>query len=312
MSYYKSNPLIRIVILITIPILVMASSSFADAPDPYEASKACSDCHSEFFSGLKGTTHAVSDKNVSKGVYCVNCHDGWQGHIENPAKGNITNGSMLTPAKEAELCSACHLTTHQMSMVSTDPHFRADLSCSSCHTIHGNMNLMLVKDSSDNFCAECHSTTVAEFQRRSAHPLESGNVRCTDCHKLSNANDPAMAIGLNWTCQNCHSDKAGPFPFEHPVVYTHYTNGGGCMECHQPHGSPNDRLLNQPAEGLCVQCHSIPAAHRTKHDGWGTKLPCIECHTDIHGSFDNKKFLDPDLGTKLFPECYQSGCHIFN
>ena len=121
-----------------------------------------------------------------------------------------------------------------------------------------------------------------------------------------------MATGLNWKCQGCHSDVAGPYLYEHPVTYQHLVEGVGCTECHSPHGSPNDRLLTQPGNGVCLQCHGTPPGHRTRHSGLGTKLACVDCHSDIHGSYDNNKFLDPMLGTKLFPNCYQSGCHIFN
>lgn len=168
---------------------------------------------------------------------------------------------------------------------------------------------MLVADDRENYCLACHTAVGMEFKRRSVHPLESGNVRCTDCHNLAGIEDPMLAVGLNWRCQECHAERSGPFLYEHPVVNNHLIEGGGCVECHQPHGSPNDRLLNQPNNGVCMQCHAVPAGHRTEHSGLGTKLACVECHNQIHGSYDNRLFLDPELGTKLFPDCYQSGCH---
>ena len=76
-----------------------------------------------------------------------------------------------------------------------------------------------------------------------------------------------------------------------------------------PHGSGNERLLAQKGSTLCLQCHGVPPRHRTEHSGLGTKLQCVECHSEVHGSNHNAKFLDPDLGSKLFSNCYQSGCH---
>jgi DmsE family decaheme c-type cytochrome len=245
-------------------------------------------------------------------VGCINCHDGWKKHLEDPSAETIVNPSGLTSIDQSEVCNRCHQTAHQQAMVTTDPHFRADISCLDCHAVHNNPHKKLVKDDSQNFCLSCHNEVAGEFHRRSNHPLQSANIRCTDCHKIDDIKDPSLAVGHNWNCQSCHSDYAGPFLYEHPVVYDHLVEGGGCVECHQPHGSPNDRLLNQPQNGTCLQCHGTPPGHRTNHSGLGTKLACVDCHSEIHGSYDNKLFLDPDLGNKLFPDCYQSGCHIFN
>ncbi|MFH2036306.1 MAG: cytochrome c3 family protein, partial [Candidatus Zixiibacteriota bacterium] len=118
-----------------------------------------------------------------------------------------------------------------------------------------------------------------------------------------------QVVGLDWTCQSCHPEKAGPYPHEHPPSYTYSIDGSGCLECHQPHGSQNERLLNQPLSGICLQCHIVPPLHRTKHSGLGIKLSCVECHSDIHGSYDNALMLDPNINVNLASDCYQSGCH---
>ena len=275
----------------------------------------CLDCHDDMAQSLAGSAHQLTTERMLKSslkVECVDCHDGWQEHADNPEAGNIGRGDKLTMAKEAELCSRCHINSHQTAMMSTDPHNKADLQCSSCHTIHNNMNAKLVKEEMPNFCLSCHTTTQMDFHMRSAHPLEVGAVSCVDCHKLGMAEKPEFAVGFNWTCQGCHDDQAGPFLYEHPVTYNHLVDGGGCTECHNPHGSVNDRLLKEPRSGLCLQCHSIPPGHMTNHSGLGAKLDCVTCHTEIHGSYESRLFLDPDLGIKLFPDCYQSGCHTIN
>ena len=63
---------------------------------------------------------------------------------------------------------------------------------------------------------------------------------------------------------------------------------------------------------MCLQCHSVPSGHLTTHDGLGVKYDCVECHSEIHGSYDSRLLLDPDLNSKFFPDCYQSGCHSAN
>ncbi len=279
-----------------------------------ENSIACLDCHEDYDQSLSLTVHRVADRAVTGGgsqVTCIDCHGGWEEHLEDPSAENISSVSEEPQAAQAEICGQCHVTPHQAAMVSTDPHGNAGLACADCHTLHYNESPKLNKDDRENYCLACHSNVAAEFKRRSSHPLEAENIRCVDCHSQDGASDPMMATGLDWTCQGCHSELSGPFPFEHEVVNQHAVNGGGCIECHQPHGSSNDRLLSQPGSGTCNSCHGVPPLHRTRHGGLGASMPCVDCHSDIHGSYDNKKLLDPLLNTRLFADCYQSGCHIF-
>lgn len=281
--------------------------------DLVKESLVCLDCHEDQAESLKGSPHEMTAEGhagMGLAVGCIGCHSGWEQHIDDPMPENITTPAELSLVDIAETCGKCHQSPHQTAMVSTDPHGRAAITCTSCHTIHGNTAVSLVKDDSENFCGTCHASVAAEFESRSAHPLVSGNIRCTDCHNIGNVSDPMFAAGHDWQCQSCHSDKAGPFIHEHPVTYSYLVNGSGCMECHQPHGSANDRLLRQPGDGLCFQCHGVPPKHLVEHDGLAADYSCAYCHSDIHGSFDNKVFLDPDIGYKFPVNCIQSGCHI--
>ncbi|MFH2054406.1 MAG: cytochrome c3 family protein [bacterium] len=281
-----------------------------DLAEVIETSNTCLDCHDGLDKGLHGTVHELST-TAGPGVVvgCVSCHTGGEVHIEDPSTENIGNPSKLVQGEEAALCSQCHATPHQQSMLASDPHGRGGVSCSNCHSVHS-ASAGLVIDERQQFCYTCHRTVAAQFEARSAHPLLEESVRCTDCHNLGTNSDPLFTVGHNWTCQNCHGDKSGPFRFEHPVVYAHLVEGGGCVECHSPHGSANDRLLNQAGDGLCWQCHGTPPTHLIAHDGLATGFACVDCHTDIHGSYDNSKFLDPDLGMKMSVDCMQSGCHV--
>jgi DmsE family decaheme c-type cytochrome len=275
-------------------------------------SAVCLECHDGYEKSLAGSVHALtmtSGSDNSMAVTCIDCHDGWEEHLDDASAETIEQGAEVKASALAVICARCHVTSHQTSIMSTDPHAAAGLSCADCHRVHNNPAPALTLDDRENYCTACHSNVVAEFKRRSSHPLESGNVRCVDCHTLGTLGDPLTTIGIDWRCQQCHSEVSGPFRYEHPVANAHLVEGSGCVACHQPHGSANDRLLNQPGNGTCGQCHSIPAGHRTMHAGLGSQMPCVDCHTGIHGSNDNGKLLDPLLGARLFPDCYQSGCH---
>jgi DmsE family decaheme c-type cytochrome len=244
-------------------------------------------------------------------VTCENCHRGWDEHIKNPSGENIETPGEVLLLGQSEICGQCHLTAHQCAMVSTDRHSREDLTCVSCHTIHDNYIKKLVKEDLDNFCLSCHTSIGAEFQRRSSHPLDSNNIRCVDCHNLGSIELNGMNMEFDWVCQGCHEEIAGPYLYEHPAVYDHLVEGGSCTECHEPHGSINDMLLKQTGMTLCNQCHTPPPGHSFNHNGLGAREDCALCHSQVHGSFDSRIFLNPDLGQILYPDCYQSGCHSF-
>jgi DmsE family decaheme c-type cytochrome len=307
LKVFRDFLIFSIFILLTIGFL--ASLAFS------QNSEICLECHDTKASSLMNSPHELYDNSALKTtlpVSCQSCHDGWQDHIDDPSTSNITTGNEISLTQQAEICSRCHITPHQTAMVSSDPHQFQGISCSSCHTIHDNHNDDLVKDDRENYCLVCHEAVAFEFSQRSFHPLESGNIKCTDCHGQSLISNANNKIGFDWGCQNCHDDLSGPYLYEHPVTYNHLVEGESCIECHEPHGSPNDRLLKQPGNGTCNQCHGTPPGHLANHNGLGSRLECVQCHTEIHGSYINRLFLDPDLGVKFFPDCYQSGCHGIN
>jgi DmsE family decaheme c-type cytochrome len=124
------------------------------------------------------------------------------------------------------------------------------------------------------------------------HKVNEGLVKCTDCHDVHGTFEKSNLRSRNDSnliCTKCHTEKRGPFVYEHTPV-----KGEGCMGCHTPHGSQNARMLNMPnINVLCNQCHS-PVAAGTVHGmnaGSSELTPCTDCHTLIHGSNMNAAFL---------------------
>jgi len=303
--------IIAIAVLFLFPQSILSETHYT-LSNLVETSESCLDCHEGLDNSLAGSPHALSTETGLKSalaVGCISCHDGWQNHLEDPSRENIAVVEDSTLLVQSRVCGRCHMSPHQAAMVTTDPHAGSGLGCLSCHGIHNNPNVMLVEDDNGNYCKSCHQAVAAEFKLRSAHPLGSLNINCTDCHNIGDIRNQQLKVGFDRSCQSCHPEYSGPFLYEHSVTYTHLVNGGGCIECHQPHGSPNDRLLNQPGSGLCLQCHSVPPGHRVNHAGFAANLNCVECHSEIHGSYDNSLFLDPDLNMKFVADCYASGCH---
>ena len=66
--------------------------------------------------------------------------------------------------------------------------------------------------------------------------------------------------------------------FEHPPVVE------DCLICHNPHGSPNRRLLQLAQPMQCVQCHSLVInLHGGTNLNGAQMRNCVNCHSAIHG-----------------------------
>jgi DmsE family decaheme c-type cytochrome len=128
------------------------------------------------------------------------------------------------------------------------------------------------------------------------HPVLEGKMSCSDCHNPhkgiaikgggTNIQQTLKAggfafLGRNETCFECHTQQRGPFVYEHEAVRQ------GCVVCHSPHGSVNQRLLNERNATLCLKCHF----QEQKEPG----------HIFI-GDVDHSSFLQQ--GT-----CWSAGCH---
>jgi DmsE family decaheme c-type cytochrome len=136
----------------------------------------------------------------------------------------------------------------------------------------------------------------AAFQLPHHHPVLEGKMGCADCHEPhkgiaikgapTNIQQTLKAGGLaflsrNETCFECHTQQRGPFVYEHEALRQ------GCTVCHSPHGSVNQRLLNERNATLCLKCHF----QEQKEPG----------HIFI-GDVDHSSFLQQ--GT-----CWSAGCH---
>ena len=291
--------------------VLLAAGGFAWSSASAEESvgnETCIECHEEYLPSLSGTAHDVATAKAGLGLVCASCHTGASVHIEDPSAENIGNPGKLPAGRITTICTQCHSPHAEMGNVGFDPHFNQETACTDCHRVHAGQQNLRPEDPAV-LCSRCHVGVKEAFARRSNHPLSDGAVTCVSCHAFTGAGQAGIGHGGTANCYACHPEQSGPYLHEHPVTMSFAVEGSGCTECHDPHGSGNERLLVQKGSTLCLECHGIPPLHQTQHSGLGTKLQCVECHSEVHGSNHNAKFLDPDLGTKLFPNCYQAGCH---
>ena len=314
-SYRRALPFLTAIALMGAVFGISRGAS--SAQDNPRASTVCLDCHSGQDTTLAGTAHWPSTAphdGAEAWAACTDCHRGDHRHWEeDPTSYPMTNPSKVTAKAEAQICATCHQNSHQQNMLERNVHAASDVSCSGCHRVHGSRQASLLKQAESGLCLGCHSDVAGQFARSYRHPVNDGIVKCSECHMtLDRTSRPLSNNGTN-VCGTCHADLAGPFPYEHPATLDYSTEEGGCLTCHDPHGSSLPRMFSQPYEPphfqLCSQCHVVPGHNFNPMHGtaWAGK-PCNDCHTDIHGSYVSQLFLSESLKAQ---GCFNVGCHQF-
>src|SRR5438477_162050 len=122
-----------------------------------------------------------------------------------------------------------------------------------------------------------------QLQRSSHMPYREGKVTCTSCHNphgTANAKQLIQAT-VNENCLSCHTERRGPFLWEHPPVMEN------CANCHEPHGSSNPQLLKTRMPRVCDSCHDSsrhPTTPTLLNSVRDFNRGCTNCHSSIHGS----------------------------
>lgn len=269
----------------------------APGGNDYVGAETCATCHeAETKKFAVNPHHKLALEHGKNGVTCEGCHGPGREHVEGGGdKTKIFSFNAVGSQQASRRCLGCHAGTHPNYLRS--PHAKADVGCTSCHSVHAPENsedasAHLLKAAQPLLCFQCHTDTKPQFSMPFHHKVNEGVVNCTDCHDVHGTfleNNLRSTADQNAICTKCHLEKRGPFVYEHAPV-----KAEGCLACHTPHGSQNARLLTMPSiNTLCNQCHS-PVSAATVHGmnaGSSELLPCISCHTYIHGSNLNQAFI---------------------
>jgi len=275
------------------PKAVIAQKSSAPAPNGFVGSETCALCHGDLAKKFADNPHSkLALLHGGTGATCESCHGPGQAHVE--SGGDVTKILQLSKASPKVVdttCLGCHAGAHPN--FDRSPHAKAGVSCTSCHSVHspGSEDKLLIA-AQPKLCYTCHTDIKPAFAQPFHHKVDEGLVKCSDCHDTHGTfgnNQIKSTADQNMICAKCHTETRGPFVFEHAAV-----KAEGCLGCHTPHGSQNARLLNVPnVNQLCNQCHS-PVSGATVHGmnaGSAELVPCVSCHTMIHGSNINPAFL---------------------
>jgi len=280
----------------------------------YIGSAACKTCHPDVWSTFFKNPHyktLVSDKWPAEHKGCEGCHGPGKAHVE--ARGGKTTipraFSLMSPKATIETCTGCHYRDLGKVNIRRSEHTLANVACNSCHSVHrpADPRFLLAKTQRE-LCYGCHAPVRAQFSMPSKHRVNEGFMQCTDCHNPHGTFAPTWRMGQRprmvsqsltneEACLKCHSDKRGPFLFEHAPARVE-----GCETCHSPHGSTNPRLLRRAMVfTLCLECHNGSGSSGLTGNGAPTQTAshnmldpryhrCTQCHVRIHGSNADARF----------------------
>lgn len=266
----------------------------------------CAACHGQKYHQFSQTPHTAlvtESRWAPEQQGCEACHGpgGLHTHFAgDPAY--IFNPRKATAREVAARCTVCHT---EQSIRRRPFHVEHDpdaVSCNDCHSPHQETaNPYLLIDEPPALCFRCHKEVESDFRKPFHHKVLEGGMSCRDCHSGHGRNNTAearrSAEGLSALCARCHADKHGPFVFEHLAITR---SEDGCVTCHNPHGSVNNRMLvRDTVFKLCIQCHSEIGLSRDPgrgvfpHDLSNPRFRnCTVCHTQIHGSNSSRVFLN--------------------
>ena len=257
----------------------------------YVGADTCVTCHDSEGKSLSHTEHAraANPRTPMAALGCESCHGPGKAHVD--ADGDITKIRVfpkMAPRDVTQVCMSCH-DKGEHAFFQGSMHDSRNLSCITCHSVHDpkSEHAQLKKTTQIELCATCHRPQVLKLQRNAHMPLREGKMECTSCHTPhGSTNLKLLKVGnyINESCTSCHTEKRGPFLFEHPP------GRESCVTCHDPHGSSNERLLVAKVPMLCQRCHIGTRHPSTIYDAnqlTSVRLfgrACVQCHENIHGS----------------------------
>lgn len=275
-----------------------------------EGVKSCISCHGPDDEvpahEILATPHAVlGDPNspFGEGAHdCETCHGPSKGHLTRNEDGSrppveFAFDDSTLPEDQNKVCLACHEDATRFHWPGS-VHDQEGLACVNCHDIHKVDDPVLALETQPPVCFDCHQQQRAQFLRQSRHPVQAssnafshtGLLSCTDCHNPHGSATPGMLkqTTLNDQCYECHSEKRGPFLWEHAPVRE------DCTNCHTPHGSNYENLLTARQPWMCQQCHAATFHPSGVYSGTGIPpdgadqrilgKQCISCHSQVHGT----------------------------
>lgn len=220
-------------------------------------SNACATCH---------TTHSSPGPRLTvqpnETATCFFCHDGTQAESNvaytfSTGAGNVA----FHPVKDTPAVA------------------QGLIRCSDCHNPHGNKK----PDQTlyPKLLSATDGTTVSH----------EGNAFCLSCHGTVNRNFDATYYAD--TAGDHTNANAAHYSLSYPALVPPSGTKVTCVQCHEKHAAPVQRLVKGVEESACFACHNTSAnsmsgrniqgefAQASTHDitsATGAKVECSSCH----------------------------------
>ncbi len=256
----------------------------------------CAACHEDLVKAFSTNPHDILEKSPQFKISnpCESCHGPGKAHIDGGGdKTKIITFKGKEGATFNKQCLSCHRKDHEVTGFAGSMHSKQGLNCADCHSAHKAAPMTrLLKQRASDVCMSCHTAQKAEFSKPFHHRVQEKAMECTDCHQPHGGltvRQLRTSLAGQEVCFKCHTEKQGPFMFEHPAIRLR-----GCVGCHEPHGSNNTKqLVRSNIVPLCLECHAQslttsavftsqpPSFHNLNSP---TYQNCTTCHVMIHGS----------------------------
>jgi DmsE family decaheme c-type cytochrome len=261
-------------------------------PAGYIGAEACATCHTGYDASIRASKHGQANdpRTPAAAQGCESCHGPGEAHASDPESVKPVQFDRLSAQAVTDTCATCH-NRGPHALWQGSQHEARNVSCVTCHSVHQPKSArgQLRAADQQQQCMSCHRDKVAKLDRSGHMPVREGKMECTSCHNPhGSTNVRLLRAGntINESCASCHTEKRGPFLFEHAGV-----SGDSCATCHDPHGSNNDRMLVAKLPFLCQRCHNHTRHPSTIYDGRVLQTSnrlfsrsCVTCHAAIHGS----------------------------
>jgi DmsE family decaheme c-type cytochrome len=266
----------------------------------YVGSDTCAACHSGYDHTVDITKHGFRANEMTPAARqgCESCHGPGEAHANDPGSVMPIQLTRVSATVANGQCQTCH-NRGDHALWDGSQHENRNVKCIDCHSVHSSEGPKLMKAKTQQItCAKCHQTVTNKQQRFNHMPVREGKMECSSCHNVhGSVNIKLLRVGttVDQSCTSCHTEKRGPFLWEHaPVV-------DSCTTCHDSHGSNNDRMLVAKLPFLCQRCHVTSRHPPTVYEGYTLNNStganrmiskgCANCHQQVHGSnHPNGKF----------------------
>lgn len=230
-----------------------------------------------------------------------------------------------------DLCANCHPNIQrERNLPVAMPPFQQG-QCGACHAPHASDNEPILANSMPELCFGCHDginlgpngESTADYREMPVQmpPFRAGE--CTRCHYPHATEEPRLLKEkVPELCFDCHDTiPIGPSGEttadyrEYPVQMQPFRQGQ-CIQCHNPHASPDRRLLKEGGvPNLCFSCHdslAIGPREQTIADYRSKPVQmqpfregkCFDCHYHAHGSPNYRLLKAPVEGNQICFLCH--------